>query len=375
MRILFAGGGTGGHFYPIIAIAEALNEINAREQLPNLKLYYASDDQYDKDLLAQAGLSYIHIPAGKRRSYFSIRNFFDIFKTLYGCLVATVRLAIIYPDIVFGKGGYASFPALFAARLLRIPVVIHESDTVPGRVNRWIGDYAAKIALSYPEAAKYFARQDRIALTGQPIRKALLSVPEGDPTSALSLLPNIPTILVIGGSQGSERINENIMDIMPRLITRYQVIHQTGEANYAWMAKRATDTLTGIPERERYHPVPHLGAVELRLAAKAATLVISRAGSAIFEIALWGVPSVLIPLAIAHDDHQRENAYSYARTGAATIIEEDNLKPELLFSIITSIIESKEKQAAMSAGAKSFAKTDAAEKIAQALLSIASKHD
>src|SRR3989344_6894032 len=199
MRILFAGGGTGGHFYPIIAVAEALTAVAEKEHLEDVKLYYASDDPYDADLLAQTHISFIKIPAGKQRSYFSFRNFFDIFKTFYGCAVATVRLAVLYPDIVFGKGGYASFPALFAARLLRIPVVIHESDIVPGKVNRWIGSYATKVALSYPEAKRYFTHQDRIALTGQPIRKALLEMPEGDPLTLLSLEPNLPTILVIGG--------------------------------------------------------------------------------------------------------------------------------------------------------------------------------
>ncbi|MDO8521447.1 MAG: UDP-N-acetylglucosamine--N-acetylmuramyl-(pentapeptide) pyrophosphoryl-undecaprenol N-acetylglucosamine transferase [bacterium] len=375
MRILFAGGGTGGHFYPIIAVAEAVNDIVKREHLEDITLYYMSDGPYDQELLTKTRLAYIRVAAGKQRSYFSFRNFFDIFKTLYGCFVATVRLAILYPDIVFGKGGYASFPALFAARLLHIPVVIHESDIVPGRVNRWVGNYAAKIALSYPEAAKYFAHEDRIALTGQPIRKALLEIPEEDPIAALALEPGVPVILVIGGSLGAEKINENIVDIMPRLVERYQIIHQTGKNNFEWMKKRATEVLAETPHKERYHPTPYLESKELHLAAKAVALVISRAGSAIFEIAVWGKPSVLIPLAIAHDDHQRENAYSYARTGAATIIEEQNLKPELFFSVITSIMENAEKQSIMIAGAKSFAKTDAAEKIAQALLSIASKHD
>ncbi|OGZ08096.1 MAG: hypothetical protein A3D65_06295 [Candidatus Lloydbacteria bacterium RIFCSPHIGHO2_02_FULL_50_13] len=375
MRILFAGGGTGGHFYPIIAVAEALTAVAEKEHLEDVKLYYASDDPYDADLLAQTHISFIKIPAGKQRSYFSFRNFFDIFKTFYGCAVATVRLAVLYPDIVFGKGGYASFPALFAARLLRIPVVIHESDIVPGRVNRWIGDYAAKIALSYPEAMKYFKHQDRIAETGQPIRKALLETPGDEPFSTLSLDENVPVILVIGGSQGAEKINEDLIDIMPRLVEHYQVIHQTGEGNFEWMKKRATEMLAAIPHRERYRPAPFLEVRELGLAAKAATLIISRAGSSIFEIAIWGKPSLLIPLAIAHDDHQRENAYSYARTGAATIIEEANLKPELFFSVIHAIMQNPEKQRAMEAGARSFAKTDAAEKIAKALLSIASKHD
>lgn len=375
IKIVFAGGGSGGHFYPIMAVAENIILLKDREHLANLELYYMSDDPYDVNLLAAMHISYIKVAAGKRRTYFSVKNFFDIFKTLYGCFIATIRLALLYPDVIFGKGGYASFPAMFAARILRIPVVIHESDIVPGKVNRWIGNYAMKIALSYPEAEKYFLHKDRIALTGQPIIKALLEMPSEDPHVALKLEPGIPVILVIGGSQGAERINENLADIMPRLVENYQVIHQTGEANYAWIKKRVTDVLLGVAHAGRYHPFPYLESKQLRLGAKAATLVISRAGSAIFEIAFWAKPALLIPLPIARDDHQRENAYGYARTGAATIIEEQNLKPELFLSVIDSIMKDKEKQEAMILGARGFAKTDAGDKIAQALLSIITKHD
>ena len=152
MKILFAGGGTGGHFYPIIAVAEAVKEISAQEHINDLQLFYMSDSPIDKTLLTEMGLTYIEVKTGKQRTYFSIQNFFDLFKIAGACIVATWKIFMIYPDIVFGKGGYASYPAMFAARLLRIPVVIHESDIIPGRVNRAIGDYAAKIAVSYPEA-------------------------------------------------------------------------------------------------------------------------------------------------------------------------------------------------------------------------------
>ena len=375
MRILFAGGGTGGHFYPIIAVAETVKELADKEHIADLELYYLSDAPLDKDLLARNELHYIEIKTGKRRTYASFQNFLDNFITLYACIKAVWRLFVLYPDVVFGKGGYASFPAMFAARLLRIPVVIHESDVIPGRVNKWVAPYAEYIGVSYPEASPHFKKKEGIALTGQPIRKTILEVPPDDPVSTLRLEPNTPIILVLGGSQGSEKINENLMDIMPKLLAKYQVIHQTGENNYEWMKKRAASVLSGNSHAERYHPFPFLDGKQLRLAAKGAQLVISRAGSTIFEIALWGIPAILIPLGIARDDHQRENAYSYARTGAATVIEEQNLKPELFDHIIESIMTNEGKRKSMSAATKQFVKTDAAEKIATALLSIALKHD
>ncbi len=375
MKILFAGGGTGGHFFPIIAVIEAINELADREHIVDLKLYFMSDDPIDKELLTKTHVEYIGVKTGKRRTYFSFKNFTDIFKTFAGVIYATIKIFLLYPDVIFGKGGYASFPAMFAARLLRIPVVIHESDIIPGRVNRWIGDYATNVAISYPEAIKYFKNKDRIALTGQPVRKILLETPTEDPFEVLQLEPGVPVILVLGGSQGAEKINENLIDIMPQLIERYQVIHQTGENNYEWMKQRATGMLTGNPKMQRYRPVAFLDSKQLRVAAKSATLIISRAGSTIFEIALWQKPSILVPLTIARDDHQRENAYSYARTGAAVVVEEQNLKPGVFFSVIESIMEDRSRQEKMIEGTKQFAKIDAADKIAQLLLSISTKHE
>ena len=137
MKILFTGGGTGGHFYPIIAIAQAINEIQEKEKLVGVELFYMSNSPYDERLLFENGISYKEISAGKIRRYFSFKNFTDLFKTFNGIISAIAALYVIYPDVVFGKGGYASFPVLFAARLLRIPVIIHESDSHPGRANLW----------------------------------------------------------------------------------------------------------------------------------------------------------------------------------------------------------------------------------------------
>ncbi len=374
MKILFAGGGTGGHFYPLIAVIEAVNELIDKEHLVGVKLFYMSDDPIDKELLTTLEVTYIEVKTGKRRTYGSIKNFLDIFKTGFACMIATWKIFVLYPDVVFGKGGYASFPAMFAAKLLRIPVVIHESDITPGRVNKWIADYAANIAISYPEAANRFKHKDRVAFTGQPIRKILLEVPTEDPNEVFGLEAGIPTILVLGGSQGSEKINENLIDILPQLLEKCQIIHQTGEANYEWMRKRAGGVLAGNPLHTRYKPHGFLTGRELRIAGKAAQLAISRSGSTIFEIALWEIPAILIPLAIARDDHQKENAYSYARTGAATVIEEQNLKPALFLSVIETILSDPARREVMKEGAKQFIKMDAAEKIARALLAIATHH-
>src|SRR3990167_7595438 len=152
MKILLAGGGTGGHFYPVIAVARALKDAAERERLVSLDLSYMSDAPYDARLLKEEEIKFIKVPAGKICRYFSVLNFFDVFKTAWGVLRAIFKIYADFPDVIFAKGGYASFPALAAAKFFIIPLVIHESDLVPGRVSRWASKFAARIAISFPES-------------------------------------------------------------------------------------------------------------------------------------------------------------------------------------------------------------------------------
>src|SRR3989344_3648489 len=160
MKIVFTGGGTGGHFYPIIAVAQKVNQIIDHENILGAKLYYLSDSPYDREMLFENRLIYEEVGSGKMRTYFSLKNFLDLFKIFFGTLGAIYKIFSIYPDVVFGKGGYASFPTILAARILRIPILIHESDSAPGRVNAWAGHFAKKIAVSFNEAAEYFPKKN-----------------------------------------------------------------------------------------------------------------------------------------------------------------------------------------------------------------------
>ena len=374
MKIVFTGGGTGGHFYPIIAVAEAVRSISDKEKILDTKLYYYSDSPYDKESLFENGIEYRYIPAGKLRLYKSSANFFDFFKTGTGVLRAVVSLFFLYPDVVFCKGGYGSFPVVLAARLLRIPVVVHESDTVPGRVNKWAGAFAQDIAVSYDETVNYFPK-DTVVLTGQPTREIIQQKKAEGAFEYLKLDSSIPTILVLGGSLGAEAINNIIIDSLLKLLEHYQVIHQTGIHNFAEVKARTTFLLKDSKMQDRYVVFPFLNPLAMKMSAGAASLVISRAGSTIFEIAEWGIPSIIIPITESYDDHQKKNAFNYASHGAAEVIEEGNLSPAILISEVNRCLSDKERNAKMSAAAKAFATPDAAEKIAQLLVSIALKHE
>ncbi len=374
MKILLTGGGTGGHFYPIIAIASAIREVARAEKVIAPQIYYMAETQYDSRVLFDNEITFIPISAGKMRNYFSILNFFDLFKTIWGTIKATIDMFSIYPDVVFGKGGYVSFPALFAARILRIPVIIHESDSVPGRVNKWAGKFAQKIAVSFKDAADEFPAE-KVAFTGNPIRHELLTPLKNGAHEFLKLDPNIPTILIIGGSQGSRVINDTILDIVPNLVEKYQIIHQTGKDNFADVSGRSQIILQKNPEKDRYHPYDYLNVLALRMVAGVADLAISRAGSTIFEIACWGMPAILIPIENSHGDHQLKNAFNYAREGGAVVIEEGNLTPHVLLGEINRLMESKEIRLKMSQSAKAFARTDSVTVIAKEILSIALRHE
>lgn len=375
MKILLTGGGSGGHFYPLIAVAESINEIVKKENLISPQMYFMSDSPYDAEALIENNITFVSIPAGKIRLYASALNFLDFFRTAFGVIIALKKVFSIYPDVIFSKGAYASFPVLLAAKLLRIPVIIHESDSVPGKTNLWASKFAQKIAVSYPDTAKYFANQDKVAFTGNPLRKAVLNINKSGAHEYLTLEKTIPTILIIGGSLGAKLINERIMDALPKLIEKYQVLHQTGKSNVEEVTKTSDIILTNNPNKNRYRIFDYLNDLTLTMAAGAANLVITRAGSTIFEIASWGVPSIVIPITETNGNHQRINAYAYARSGAASVIEESNLTTNILIGEIERILQDKNLQEKMSAAAKGFTHPDAANKIARELINIALTHE
>lgn len=373
MKILLTGGGSGGHFYPLVAVAEELNRITAEERLIKPELYFLSDKPYDEKALFDNDITFKRISAGKLRRYFSIKNFSDTFKTAWGIVRALFTVFNIYPDVIFSKGGYVSFPVIIASRLFRIPLVIHESDTVPGRTNVWAAKFAKRVAVSYPETADLFPK-DKVAWTGQPMRKEILTLTPGA-RELLGFSKEIPTVLILGGSQGATLINDSILDILSELVKEFQIIHQTGAPNIDAVTKVSKIILKDSPNASRYRPFDYLLGDSLKMAAGAADFVISRAGSSIFEIAVWGKPSVIIPITDSNGDHQRKNAIAYLKSGACLVIEEANLKPHILLSELRRLVSDTQLRSQMSLNAKAFARTDGAEKIARTILNIALKHD
>jgi UDP-N-acetylglucosamine--N-acetylmuramyl-(pentapeptide) pyrophosphoryl-undecaprenol N-acetylglucosamine transferase len=373
MKIIFTGGGSGGHFYPIIAIAESIEKITKEKKLLPVEMHFFGPNPYNQGILYDHKIKFTKVTAGKMRRYFSLANFLDIFKTAWGTLMALLDVFDVFPDVIFSKGGYGSFPTVLAGRILGIPIFIHESDSAPGRTNKWAGKFATRIAVSYEEAGSYF-KTEKVAHTGQPILTERLSPITNNAYEFFEFDQNIPTILILGGSQGAEIINNAILDALPELIKKFQIIHQTGGKNIGVIKQSADAILLNNQNKKRYKPFGYLNSLEMRMAAGTANIVISRAGSTIFEIASWDLPSIIIPIKDSNDNHQVKNAFAYAHTKACSVIQEENLKTYILVAELNRILNDPKIQEEMRIGAKNFFKAGAADQIARALLEIGLAH-
>ncbi len=332
MKVVITGAG-GGHFYPLIAVAERVRKEAFVQKIQQPEFYFFSDKPYDEEALFRIECKFVEVPAGKLRLYPSIETVTDMFKTAYGCLVALGKLYAVYPDVVFAKGGYASFPTLLAARILSIPVIVHESDTVPGRTTLWAGRFAFRVAVSYQEAAQFYPRE-KTALTGQPIRDELL--PPAN-FKRIYQKKDRPVILIFGGSQGSQRINQAVLSVLPSLLNSYDVVHQVGKDNIDQFKSSVNELLKNHEYKDRYFAD---GFLDISRFYPKVDLVITRAGSAMFEMVVWQLPMIVIPIPETVSRDQRTNAYTMASHGFASVLEENNLTPNILLSTISRILDS-----------------------------------
>ena len=364
--ILITGGGTAGHIYPLLAVAKKLPpETDVR--------YFGNPGDFAADL-EENNIRVTRIISSKLRRYASIKNILDFFKFFLGLFEALGKVFLFMPNVVFSKGGPGALPVVLAARFYRIPVVIHESDSIPGRTNAISARLARIIELGFEKSREYLPRtKAKVNVVGNPIRENITAVQDKNSARELfGLSPNMPVILFLGGSQGAAPINDFIFGNAERLLNKFQIIHQVGKNNfgeyknsYDFISKDFSDAL-----KKRYRFYPYLGA-NIGDALDAADIVVSRAGSSIFEIAAKGKPAILVPLSpkIA-GVHQIRNAYIYSDAGAAIVIEEANLLISVFLTQVTRILDSPELTKKMTVAARTFAKPDAAEKIARDIMSL-----
>ncbi|TSC53680.1 MAG: hypothetical protein LiPW39_139, partial [Parcubacteria group bacterium LiPW_39] len=340
MRIVLTGGGTGGHLFPIIAVARELKNLVQQNvfQIPpgegaTIEFMFIGPETIGEEMLASEGIVHKTIMAGKFRRYPSMQNIFDIFKIPLGFLQSLWHLFFFMPNVVFSKGGYGSVPVVLAAWVYHIPILIHESDAVPGVANKFCAKFSKRVAISFNEAAKYF-KEGKTALTGNPVRSGILGGSKEQAKNIFGLSGQKPVLLILGGSQGAQALNDVVFEALPSLLGRCEIIHQCGPNNL--------DSIKQLLENKipaGYFLYPFLNEEELRQAYGAADLIISRAGAgSIAEISALAKPSILVPLPNSAADHQNKNALEFAHFGATIVLEQMNLTPHLFQSQIFSLL-------------------------------------
>ncbi len=366
MKIIFTGGGTAGHIFPIISI---VREIKKAKPSGDFEFFYIGpNDNFSKELLEQEGIKIKRILAGKIRRYFSFYNLIDIFKVPLGFFQAFYHIFVISPDIIFSKGGYGSVPVVLAGWILFVPIFVHESDSVPGLANKIEAKLALEIFTAFPiEENKYFPI-GKVLSVGNPIRQKILNPPPKNPKEVFNLAGGKPLILILGGSQGAQRINDEILANLSGFLQSFEIIHQTGFKNFEEVKKEAA-VVVDKELMKYYHPVSFLNEEEFSIALWSADLIISRAGAgAIFEITAVGKPVILVPLEKSAQNHQIKNAYILSELGAAIVIESSNFKSHFILERIKQLLNQPDKLAEIAERARAFSKPEAGRIIAEYII-------
>ena len=342
IKIVFAGGGTGGHIYPGLAVADELKKIAEKNNL-KIKIYwFGNSSGMDRTLVEKSGSAdrFCAIPSGKLRRYFSIKNFFDVFKIIAGIVVSFFRLLFIRPAVVFSKGGFVSVPPCFAARVLRIPVFTHECDFTPGLATKINSSFASKILVSYPETVKFLPKnkQSIAVVTGNPVRPVFY---EADAQKGRKFLfegkhtdLKKPVLLVLGGSLGAHQLNELVVENLAWLTEHFNVVHQCGSKDASFVPSQ-TDSY--FPYPFIYEQMPDVIAC--------ADVILSRAGAnTVWESAVEKKPSVLIPLCgNGTRGDQVDNANFFKERGAAFVLTGNEAVFENLRNCLEKLLDKKER--------------------------------
>ncbi|KPJ65005.1 hypothetical protein AMJ44_11490 [candidate division WOR-1 bacterium DG_54_3] len=346
MRIAIVSGGTGGHIYPGIALAQ---EIKGRDPEAAI-LFLGSEEGLEKDLISGGEYPVKLIKSRALLRKWSYKALSAPFVSAIGFFQSLRILKAFSPKVLISTGGYASLPVVLAARLLGIPVLVHEQNVLPGAVNRLCQKFAKRVFLSFDQSRAYL----RGEVVGNPVRREIMEAKREAARNKFNLGPQEKVVLVMGGSQGSKKINEIVLSSLERLPSHVKILHIIGNRDFGWVSRY----LEG-KKIENYRSLPYLHDMADALAA--ADLVVSRAGAtAIAEFLVRGIPMVLIPFPYAAEDHQRLNAEAIAEGGGAVMVKDKDFNSEKFLELIT---DSSLDYDRMSSACHLLAKPEAAKRI------------
>ncbi len=369
MKAVLTGGGTGGHIYPALSIAESL--IASGWEV----LYIGSRDGLEGKIVPDAGIQYEDVTAHPLPRKITPAIFTSLLKTTAGLFQAISIIKDFDPDIVVGTGGFVAGPVVLAAHLNGRLTIIQEQNVYPGFTNRLLARFADKIALNFSDAGEHFPAKtrSRLRVTGNPIRKEILSTTREEGLNNLGLKPDKNTLLVFGGSQGSMSINRSMLDVYNyyKDSSSMQIIHITGKNNYDTILDKLHDNGIDPDKYDKYRIKPYLNNMEWAYAV--ADLIIYRAGATgIAEITARGIPAVLIPYPYSAGNHQEYNARNLEKHGAAVVIDDDKLEGRVLIEQIETLFNDKERLAGMGLESKKLGQPEAREKLISLIEEVAS---
>lgn len=358
MRVLFAGGGTGGHVYPALALARYL-----REQKKAEILFIGTERGMEKQIVPAAGFTLEVIPVIGLERRLSLRLAQTAYLAAKGVVQARKILNTFRPDVVVGTGGYVAGPVVLAAKLSRIPTVIHEQNAIPGLTNIWLSRLANRVCLSLEGSEKYFPRPEKTILTGNPrATEAVLAAADFSAALEPHLDPDRPVLLCVGGSHGAAKVNEAFSGSLELILTAcdVQIVYITGPQYYERIKKQTESQSKRFAGR--LHILPYHRQLP-RLLART-DLVVSRAGATtLAEITALGVPAVLIPSPNVTNNHQEYNAQILAEKGAALLIREQNLSVAGLATRLVELLTNQRQLHKMAEASKALGIPDAAAKM------------
>ena len=366
MLIVIAGGGTGGHTSPGLAVAARLRERGVDVA------WIGSKSGIEARRVPEAGVPFHTIPVGKLRRYWDWQNVPDLaVRAPAGLARAWGLLRRLRPALLLATGGFVALPPALGARALRIPVVVHEQTSVPGLANRVAGRFARRIALTFPLTGSELPRE-RAVLTGNPLRPELLGGSRAAACRRFDLEDAGPIVYVTGGALGSHRLNRDVGAALPRLLEHCQLIHQSGDnrstGDLAWLGERAR----ALPERlrRRYALRPYVGA-ELRDVYAAAALVVGRSGAGtVNECCQLGLPALYVPLPGTSGDEQTANARLVEAAGGAVVFPQVSLTADGLVEAVGRLLGDARALATMGERARTLAVPDAADRIVRLLFEV-----
>jgi UDP-N-acetylglucosamine--N-acetylmuramyl-(pentapeptide) pyrophosphoryl-undecaprenol N-acetylglucosamine transferase len=366
MRVIISTGGTGGHLYPAIALADELKSLRSDIDI----FFFTGKSPLERELMLKSGYPVRNLSVHGFRRKVSLDFLRTSIRASEDFLKASQFMRVFLPDIVIGCGGAVSAPVVMAARYHKIPTLIHEQNVVPGLTNRLLSKFASVIAISFIDSRAYFPNRKKTELTGNPIRQGVLDVSREEAFSAFDFDGRRKTLTVFGGSQGARTINEAVISCYHLIRDKdIQVLHITGEGDYSYVSQRMSSVKKST-DRLVYKARSYLD--RMGLAYAASDLVLARAGATtVAELSAWGCPALLVPYPYAPRAHQERNAQVLKSAGAAEIIPNRELSGENLASAINQCLFNDEILARMGQNMKNLAKPKAARRLAELVLETA----